>query len=427
MLSIVGDESGSATDDTVLIKRSAANPAFVTIFVNGVLEYAGLTASLNAVNVNTLLGNDTLRVDNTFGVVNLTINYDGGTSPMDDDRLVITGNPGAPVARETYIASDTAGSGKWVLDPDGSEGPGASMAGNGDELTVNFSDLEPVDTDTPATNFDVILNSAANTATIQNGGTLNGANAISVVALLSSFESFNFANKTNVRIMGQLGGDTFNVNYTIAAAGLATLGLFGHVATDVLGQPADDNSVDTFDVTADAAGVPITASGQGGNDVFNVGTGDLSLILSPVAVIGGDGEDSLLVDDSARTTAVDYHVDPTTIAVCVSPGPPAVDMNIATFDATLEHAAPQRHAGHQSVRRDAQRRYRLFHRWRIAKHVTGRLSLHPLRRHNGRAYDQRGRDGKLDVHQPQKCKFRRHREIQFHAGAGVWRRRCEER
>ncbi len=39
-----------------------------------------------------------------------------------------------------------------------------------------------------------------------------------------------------------------------------------------------------------------------------------------------------------RTNAVDYHVDPTTIAVCVSPGPPAVDADIATFDATLEHA-----------------------------------------------------------------------------------------
>ncbi len=177
-----------------------------------------------------------------------------------------------------------------VLDPDDSRGPGLNTAGNGDELTVNFSDLEPVDTDTPATNFDVILNSAANTATIQNGGTLNGANAISVVALLASFESFNFANKTNVRIMGQLGGDTFNVNYTIAAAGLATLGLFGHVAPRRVGTASRRQFRRHVQRNCRCGGVPITASGNGGNDAFNVGTGDLSLILSPVAVIGGDGK-----------------------------------------------------------------------------------------------------------------------------------------
>src|SRR5262249_931230 len=158
----------------------------------------------------------------------------------------ITGNPGTPVARETYVVGGTLGTGLWVLDPNGNRGAGLSIAGDGDELSVSFSNLEPVDTDVPAAIFDVLMNAADTNASVFNGGLLNGANSLLVLDNNATFESFRFANKTTARIMGGPGADIFTVAYSIAAAGLAALEIDGHFAADVMGQPADDNAPDIF-------------------------------------------------------------------------------------------------------------------------------------------------------------------------------------
>ena len=335
--------TGTAGDDTVLIRLSAANHAFVEVVVNGQLQYAGLLATLDSTLVNTLDGSDTLTIDNSNGVVNLSITYDGGTSAGDNDKLAITGNPGSIVQRETYLAGAAKGAGTWILDPDGSRGPGVNAAGNGDELTVVFSNLEPVDSDVPALFFDVILNTADNNGTVQDGGQINGANALELHDNGATFESVRFANKLTARIMGNSGADTLTDDYTVASAALFGLELYGHVAADVVGQPADDNASDTLSVLRNAILVAHIIAGNGGDDNFTVGNGDLSLILSPVLVIGGDGVDALVVNDATRVVPVDYVVNPPdlvvpTIAICTSPGPPPVRTNIATFDGTLETA-----------------------------------------------------------------------------------------
>jgi hypothetical protein len=327
--------TGTAADDSVLIRRSTANRAFVEVLVNGQLQYAGLLATLDNTAVNTLDGSDTLTIDNSNGVVPALVTYDGGTSAGDNDTLVLTGNPGA-IARETYLAGGTVGTGTWVLDPDGSRGAGLNVAGNGDELTVNFTNLEPVVTDVPAVVFDVILNSADNNATVQNSTPINGANALELHDNGATFESARFANKATARIMGDVGADTLTADYTTASAGLVGLELYGHVAPDVVGQPADDNAADILSVLRNAAGVAHLMEGNGGDDQFTIGNGDLSLILSPVAVVGDAGNDSLVVNDSTRTTDVDYAISTTSVAICTSPGPPPVDVPVAMFDLTAD-------------------------------------------------------------------------------------------
>ena len=147
------------------------------------------------------------------------------------DSLAITGNPGFVSARTTYLVGATQDAGRWVIDRDDSEGAGAVIGGaNGDEMTVNFTGLEPADDDTPAAIFDVIMNGAANNASIVNGGLLSGADSLQITDNNATFETTRFANKTTARIMGPSGGDTFTVNYTTAAAGLTTLELDGYVA-----------------------------------------------------------------------------------------------------------------------------------------------------------------------------------------------------
>ena len=342
---------GTAGDDAVIIRRSAANPAFVEVLLNGQLQYAGLLATLDNTLVNTADGSDMLTIDNADGVVPTLITFDGGASAGDHDTLVLTGNPGAAVARETYLAGATPGTGTWVLDPDGSRGAGLNASGNGDELTVTFSNLEPVDSDVPAVVFDVILNAADNNATIQDGGMINGANALEVHDNSATFESARFANKLTARIMGEVGVDTLAADYTTASAGLLGLELYGHVAPDVLGQPADDNVGDLLSVLRNAAAVAHLLEGNGGDDLITVGNGDLTNILSPVTVIGDAGTDSLVVDDSVRATDVDYFVDATTVAICTDPGPPPVHNNIAFFDTTADKLEQVRLNATQGINR----------------------------------------------------------------------------
>ncbi|HZZ26464.1 MAG TPA: VCBS repeat-containing protein [Pirellulales bacterium] len=65
----------------------------------------------------------------------------------------------------------------------------------------------------------------------------------------------------------------------------------------------------TFTVSSLAANTPLSLLGGNNNNVFNVGTGDLSQIASPVTVVGGSGPNDLLnIDDSGRSTAVNYSV-----------------------------------------------------------------------------------------------------------------------
>jgi hypothetical protein len=341
VFTLMGDESGPA-NDAVIMRRSAANHAFMEVVLNGTLRYAGLIATLDSAVVDTLAGSDTLTIDNSNGIVNLPITYDGGTSFLGNDRLLITGNPGFEVVRETYLAGAVLGSGTWILDPDGSRGPGASAAGNGDELVVNFSDLEtsflgvlPIDSDTAATNFDVIMNGLDNNATIQNGGLLNGANSLAVVDNTGTFAAFRFANKSVVRIMGAAGADSLTANCTTAATNLNELDLFGHVALDVAGQPADDNAADTLNVLRDPLSITQFLVGQGGNDSFTVGNGDLTGIQSKVNVVAGDGTDALGVSDFLRNATADYFIDPSFIALCLAPG---VQANLVQLDGSLEFA-----------------------------------------------------------------------------------------
>src|SRR5690606_953250 len=112
-----------------------------------------------------------------------------------------------------------------------------------------------VDTDIPAAIFDVVMNDSNNQATIVEGGLLSGFNSLQVTDQNATFETFRFARKATVRIMGEVGIDTISADYAIAAEGLTSLEIYGHVADDVLGQPVDDGAGDALSVLRNAAAV----------------------------------------------------------------------------------------------------------------------------------------------------------------------------
>ncbi|MFM7058814.1 MAG: beta strand repeat-containing protein, partial [Planctomycetota bacterium] len=217
-------------------------------------------------------------------------------------------------ARETYRVGVTEDAGLWILDPDGSMGPGGGLAPNGDEMIVSFSGLEPVDTDIPVPLFDVVWNdSTADNIRIENGGLLPGGVSLRVVDVSGTFETFRFANKNSVRLHLNGGADVATLNYTTPAAGLANLEIYGHGAPAVAGLVAEDNAADRFSAIANSAGVVTTLFGQGGSDRLNnflaiapAGSSSLALINGPITFVGGEtavDNDEVLLTNAARASA----------------------------------------------------------------------------------------------------------------------------
>ncbi|MGI8980394.1 MAG: dockerin type I domain-containing protein [Pirellulaceae bacterium] len=305
---------GDAANNTLTLRRIALDTFTYQLDATPLVTFSRPTSAGTQFTFNGNGGDDTFIVNNSSfsDLVNLRTAYNGGTnnapgaeaSGPPGDTLVITGQEtdGGIVARETYLVGDTQDAGTWILDRDGSRGPGASLAGNGDELVVTFTGLEPVDSDTPAAVFDVVYDAGdADSIRVENGGLLNGSQSIRVVDLSGTFETFRFANKTLVRLHLNDLADTAHLNYTIPAVGLTTLEIYGH---GVAGVGADDNAADHFrlDATANNAAVgpafDTSLFGQGGNDRFNNfsavtpgGNNSLASLSGRINLDGGAGAD----------------------------------------------------------------------------------------------------------------------------------------
>ncbi len=311
-----GIGNNGAADTVGLVLTSGGS--MLDVSVNGTLVGEYLYTSVGAINVTGSDDSDTLTVDNSNGLIKNAIKF---TAVNDGnlEQLNITGDPGTIVARETYIVGASQDAGTWVLDPTDTFGAGAVGATAPTAQVITFTGLSPVDSDTPAAIFDVILSANADNGTIQDGGLLNGADSLRYVDNSGTFETFRFANKTNVRIMGNSGDDIFNLDFTTASAGLTALDIYGHAASGVGGLAADDNSADGFALLA-TANIAIGLNGQGGNDIFNnfngltpSGTGSLDNLHGTISIDGGTnafvgGEDVMILIDSASTAVTGDNV-----------------------------------------------------------------------------------------------------------------------
>src|SRR5262249_36828416 len=84
VLTVTGDETG-VVNDTTDIRISPTNSNYLEVSVNGVLEYDGVSLTLDSIVVNGLGGNDTIFIDTLPGGVTVTVN--GGNN---DDALHVT-------------------------------------------------------------------------------------------------------------------------------------------------------------------------------------------------------------------------------------------------------------------------------------------------------------------------------------------------
>ena len=188
---------------------------------------------------------DTLTVDLTGITLPQGIDYDGGRGGFD--TLVIRGTSSHAAQTATQLSPH-----------DGVIDFGA--------LQIRYFGLEPITDTTPSATFTInataggeeinVVDGAPGTTQVNSGGS-------------GTFESIDFANKTNVTINGVGGTDIFTVNNPNPATGLTTMTFNGTSATD------------TFRITPSAT-VRYTVTG---GDPVPPGTGD-TLIVSLAGTTG---------------------------------------------------------------------------------------------------------------------------------------------
>jgi fibronectin-binding autotransporter adhesin len=245
--------SGTGAADSITLSKPSAN-TFRSVANSGIevnfdkpLATVGGQFFANAAD-----GSDTLTVDNTGRVVDLRVGYNAGTGT--NDTLNVFGNPGTPVARESYNVLATQDAGRMVLDPDGNLGylKSSTAVANGDELDISSNGLELYFTDVPATIYDVALSTSVDNATLNGDGVLLNSSASMLLAdNAGTFVNTRFTKKATTTIAGFLANDTLAWNSGSLAASLTNLEFYGFlpVGLGVDDHPADPNNRDIINLT----------------------------------------------------------------------------------------------------------------------------------------------------------------------------------
>ena len=256
------------------------------------------------VTVQCPVGNtvDTLTINSDFGFADNLANFTANLGP-GADVLNLSGTnfslPGGGIFTfDGGAGVDTVnavGDTDWrLIDGDNTTmpaTPGQLIVDGGAGGTVQLANMvgENVNITGGDSNNTIEVDSWSGTATI-DGGFGNDHIIIGTAAT---------AVTGTLNVTGGSGADTIDINNWISPI-TPILGVTGGGTVDG-GYDGDTININSLS----AAGVTIT--GGGGNDVFNVGTGgDTSTVTSDPTLIGGDGTDTVNLDDSSSSNPADY-------------------------------------------------------------------------------------------------------------------------
>jgi hypothetical protein len=264
--------SGTHGANHFLLRRAGANLQLLNTDTGALLRNVALERT-SAVSIAGADGhiNNTLTLDFSGGSLAVPggISYAGGRGGYNVLAL-----RGGHFAHEREVAH-TPHAGLMVLD----------------DTTVHYAQIAPINDTISATNYTLNATAAAETINVVNGPILSGVQTTQVNSSGSTFELVNFAHKTNVTINGNGGGDTFNLNSTLAGVGLSTLAVDGTVGVS-----------STFNVLAFPAAVAVAVVG-GGPDSANIGGGSAQSITAAISISDPTNFIAVNVDDSADASS----------------------------------------------------------------------------------------------------------------------------
>ncbi|NLX97024.1 MAG: hypothetical protein GXY83_12690, partial [Rhodopirellula sp.] len=195
----------------------------------------------------TLGGDDIVTVDNSAGLIETPIHFEGG---VGSDSLHLTGNTAVTTAEYTPGATNDSGT---IVH---------SIAG-GPTQTVSFTGLEPVLDNVAAGNLIINGTNGDNAInyTAGPGGGIFGANLTGLVSV-DAFETYEFSQKTTLTLNGLAGSDTINLNNPSTPTGLTGITVNG-------GDPTGSDTLIVNGIAGTADSYLYTPTGVGAGTVVN--------------------------------------------------------------------------------------------------------------------------------------------------------------
>lgn len=249
----IGERGG--IDDSFLIQQSPSNPAFLEVFVDGVREFTGLIATLDKIIFNPGGGINTFNIGSLTGISSVTIN---GTNNIDTYDIVSLGL--------NALLSIVLG-------------------GGDDTVTLGSSPFASQVIQSPVTVFgdagnDTLHLGSNNADSIDANVTFNGGTNVGGVGDRIVFNDF---------------APSYNISYDIAptfvtrdSANLPRTVSYSSTEGIVVNAGSGADTV----ILRNAVAPLVTANGNGGNDNFIVGGGNMTGFV-PQIFNGGLGTDQI--------------------------------------------------------------------------------------------------------------------------------------
>ncbi|MCH8045236.1 MAG: hypothetical protein IID44_16110 [Planctomycetes bacterium] len=270
-LIVNGDDGDVSTDDTIIVRLSSVNSAFLEVLVNSVVQFTGLFATIDKITINGKDGNDTITVNSNLGSFDVTINGGAGND-------IITGGNG----------NDTieGGSGNDTL-AGGSGSDTYVFAGGSNLGTDTITEAASVDSDTldftgwTAGGISINLATTGN-QTVDFGLLVLNLSSSTGLENVNGTSSGDYitGNSRDNTLMGNAGADS----------------MYGDSGNDYLYGGAGDDAVDGQDGVDNVYGEDGDdwVYGGDGNDYVDAGDGNDNLIgdAGDDTLDGGDGNDT---------------------------------------------------------------------------------------------------------------------------------------
>ncbi len=234
-------------NSTVTVASQMGGSTLISGSSGGVPFESATLTNVSEIDVDTAGGTNTVTVDSSNGLVTPAngIHYNGqaqgALGGLNTLRLVQTGGSNAS---DVYSVGPNPGQGSDVITPF-----------EGAAQTVFFTNLAPVQDDTPATTVTINATNADNAINYTQGpgGGIFG-NGTTGLVTVDNQESYEFNNKDNLAINGLAGNDTINLNNQGPRPTGATPGGLKNITID----GGDPTASDTLIVNGIAGGAPAT-------------------------------------------------------------------------------------------------------------------------------------------------------------------------
>jgi Ca2+-binding RTX toxin-like protein len=303
---------GTAGNDVILFRRDPGNPAQAMVEVNSVIVFQAPVVAGDTFMLNGLAGADRIDVEDTFAGVPVTVNAGDGNDTMRisfidgnldtiDGNVILNGNGGSDTLSvwddlvaftDTYTITATTLSRPFAALMTYQTMEGVSLNAQSGNNIVH------VQSTAAATPLTVNANGGNDTINVGTGNldSLPGAVAVN-----------GGAGTDNVNVQDHTANfsDTYSISSTLVDRNI--FGGMNYATVEGLILNAQPGS-NMFNISSTSASTSTMINAGNGNDIFNVGGGNMDAIDGTLTLNGQAGSDRVVMQDQASAVGHGYTI-----------------------------------------------------------------------------------------------------------------------